>query len=324
LASDAIVFLINSQEQLVGSLTDGDIRRGLIRGLGLEDKLSDYAHSNPRAFARYNYSFAQMQEWREKNFQIIPVVDKERRIVDIVNFRTQRSYLPVDAVIMAGGKGTRLRPLTEHTPKPLLKIGNKPIVEYNVDRLKLYGIWNQTFTIRYLGDQIKAHFGDGQDREVRFHYFEEEEPLGTIGALGLIDSFVHEYVLVMNSDLLTNIDYEDMFRSLLVNNADMVVATTPYDVKVPYGVVEVDGEHITELREKPTYTYYSNAGIYILKRSCLDLIPRGQNFDAPDLMQQLIEKGKKVVHFPILGYWLDIGKPRDFEKAQQDITHIQF
>lgn len=324
LALDSILFLIDENKKLIGALTDGDIRRGLIKGLGLEDNISEFIQNDPKFFGKDTFSLSQMREWREKNFKIIPVLNDENQIIDIVNFRLQKSYLPIDGVIMAGGKGTRLRPLTLDIPKPLLKIGDKPIIEYNIDRLNQFGVHNLTITIKYLGDQLIEYFGDGVQKEMSIKYLEEDEPLGTIGAVGLIEHFHNDYILVMNSDLLTNIDFEDIFGELYEKEGDMIVATTPYEVEIPYGVIETNGEEITALVEKPTYTYYSNAGIYIFKKEVASLIPKNEHFNATDLMEILIKNGRKVLHYEFLGYWLDIGKHHDFEKAQKDVRHIKF
>lgn len=324
LASNAILFIIDENQKLIGSLTDGDIRRGLIMGLDLEDDILKFVQPKPKFFRKQEFELSQMREWRLKNFKIIPVLDADDKVVDIVNFSVQKSYLPIDAVIMAGGKGTRLRPLTLNTPKPLLRVADKPIVEYNTDRLQEFGVRNITFTIKYLGQQLIDYFKDGSDLGLNIKYIKEEHPLGTIGAVSMIEQFENDYVLVMNSDILTNINYEDMFKELLDKEGDMVVATTPYEVQIPYGVIETEGDKIIALKEKPTYTYYSNAGIYILKKEYVELIPKGKNFNATDLMEALYSTGRKVVHYPILGYWLDIGKPHDFEKAQSDIKKIKF
>ncbi|MCB0602931.1 MAG: nucleotidyltransferase family protein [Saprospiraceae bacterium] len=323
LGSDAILFLVDGNDRLLGSLTDGDIRRGLIRGLGLEDPILSFLQPNPRYFKRKEFTLEQMTSWREQNYRVIPVLDDDNHIIDIINFRIQRSYLPIDAVIMAGGMGQRLRPLTLNTPKALLKVAGKPIIDYNIERLISYGVRNYTLTIKYLGQQIRDHLGDGSSRKIQVRYYEEEEPLGTIGAIRMVEHFKHDYVLVMNSDLLTDINFEDLYRELVEKSGDMIIATTPYQVKIPYGVIEPEGDHIKSLREKPTYTYYSNAGIYLFRKEMTEFIPPNQHFDATDLMNVLIENGKKVLHFPILGYWLDIGRHQDFEKAQNDIGRLR-
>lgn len=318
------LFIIDEANKLVGTLTDGDVRRGLINDIPVHASVSEFMHTNYRYLEHNNFNPHEVEVLKQKGIRLLPILDNERRILKIIDLSQKRALLPVDAVIMAGGKGTRLRPHTLTTPKPLLKVGEKPIIEYNIDRLNLYGIYNLHITVKYLGQQIIDYFGDGTSKEMAIRYVEEEEPLGTLGAISLIDDFEHDYILVMNSDILTNINFRDMFEALTNQGGDMIVATTAYDVKIPYGVIETEAENIIALKEKPTYTYYSNAGIYILKKSIIPLIPKGGYFDATDLIELLIKNGKRVLHFPILGYWLDIGKPNDFEKAQNDIKHIQF
>lgn len=228
----------------------------------------------------------------------------------------------IDVVIMAGGKGTRLIPLTENTPKPLLKVGNKPIIEYNTDLLASYGIKQITITVNYLSEQIIAYFKDNNKHQIDFNYVKEDQPLGTIAALKLIKNFKTDYILVMNADLLTNANFNEMFNNFLSKKGDALMATIPYKVNIPHGVVETKAGFVTDLKEKPSYTYYSNAGIYIFKKEYLDLIPKNTFFNATDLIEVLLAKGKKIINYPILNYWLDIGKHEDFEKAQEDIKNI--
>lgn len=324
LASDAIVFVVNNKDVLIGSLTDGDIRRGLIKGISIDNKVEEVIQKNPKFIRKGNPDLAKIIEYRNKNFKILPVLDEDNKVVNIINFRNHRSYLPIDAIIMAGGKGTRLRPLTENTPKPLLKVGDKPIMEHNLDRLALYGIDDFWISIKYLGEQIEAYFGDGTHKSVVIEYISEHKPLGTIGAVSKINSFKHETILVTNSDILTNLDYEHFYLDFIKSEADMSIATIPYSVNVPYAVLETDNGHVLNLKEKPTYTYYSNGGIYLIKKKALSFIPKGEHYNATDLVEKLIQQGKKVISYPLLGYWLDIGKHEDFIKAQKDIYQIKF
>ncbi len=324
LAKDAILFIIDENEKLIGALTDGDVRRGLIKGISIDDSVNSIIQGNPKFIRRGERDINKVIEYREGNFRILPVIDKDDKVVNVINFREIRSYLPVDAVIMAGGRGQRLQPLTDATPKPLLKVGGKAIMEYNVDRLALYGIDDFWFSVKYLGEQIESHFGNGKQSNIHIDYVWEEEPLGTIGAVSKITNFSHDYVLVMNSDLLTNLDYEHFYIDFIKQDADFAVVTIPYNVSVPYAVLETSNGEIKSFKEKPTYTYYSNGGIYLMKKSVLNFLPKGTHFNATDLMEKLIEENKKVVPYPLLGYWLDIGKQEDFEKAQIDIKHIKF
>lgn len=324
LASDAILFVVDEHLKLLGSLTDGDLRRGFIKGLDFEDQLSAFIQKSPKYILENRYSLDKLETFKANHYKIVPIINEDQIIVDILNFRLQSTIIPADAVLMAGGEGKRLRPLTETTPKPLLKVGDKPIIEYNIDRLQKVGIKNITLSINYLGDQLVDYFGDGSNRNLNINYVREDKPLGTIGSILLIEEFEHEDILVMNSDLLTNIDYADFFKAYKSSEADMAVAATSYQVDIPYGVLEVNDSNIVKsLKEKPRYTYFSNAGIYIIKKDLLKMIPVDQFFDITDLINRIIEMNLKLITYPINGYWLDIGKHEDFKKAQEDIKHIK-
>ncbi|WP_164126608.1 nucleotidyltransferase family protein [Sphingobacterium luzhongxinii] len=324
LASDAILFVVDDENRLLGSLTDGDLRRGFIRGLDFSSSLLEFLQPNPSYVQIDEYDIEKLEEYRRREFKIIPIIDDNRIIVDILNFKSRFTLLPADAVLMAGGEGKRLRPLTENTPKPLLKVGDKPIIEYNIDRLKQVGVKTIHLSINYLGDQLIDYFGDGSSKDISIKYVREDKPLGTIGSVLLVNHFNHDDIIIMNSDLLTNIDFVDFFRTFKESKADMAVAATSYHVDVPYAVLEVNETNIVRsLKEKPRYTYYSNAGIYILNKSVLNMIPKGDFFDITDLMDRVIEMNLKLITYPINGYWLDIGKHEDFKKAQEDIKHIK-
>lgn len=323
LSSNAILFLVDDEGMLIGSLTDGDLRRGFIQGLSLDSHLRDFIQDNPKYILRGRYNLKEIIELRNGQFMIFPVVDELMKVISVVNFHSQRSYLPVDALIMAGGKGERLKPLTDRIPKPMLKVGDKPIIQHNVDRLKNFGIDDIWISLRYLGSQIIDHFGDGSENSIRIKYVHEEEALGTAGALALVNDFKHDYVLLMNSDLLTNIDFEDFFLFFEGHKADFAVACIPYQINVPYAVMETNNFVVTGFKEKPTFTHYSNAGIYLMKREIASLVPPNQLFNATDLMEKLITEGKKVVSYPFTGYWLDIGRHEDFEKAQREFLSVK-
>jgi NDP-sugar pyrophosphorylase family protein len=197
-------------------------------------------------------------------------------------------------------------------------------MEHNLDRLALFGIDDFWVTVKYLGEQIEAYFGSGKQKNINIEYIWENEPMGTIGSVAQISNFKHDYVLVTNSDLLTNIDYEQFFLEFIKQGADLAVLTIPYKVAIPYAVLETEDGEVKSFKEKPTYTYYSNGGIYLMKREMLRYIPQNTFFNATDLMEKLISKNKKIVSFPFAGYWLDIGKHEDFEKAQSEINIIKF
>lgn len=324
LAVDSILFVVDDDYRLRGSLTDGDVRRGFLSGLTSDDLIINFIQPNPKFIRKSDYSIERIISLREKNFRIIPVVDDDMRIVHVINFRLQRSYLPIDAIIMAGGRGERLRPLTDKTPKPLLTIGNKPIIEHNIDRLISFGIDDFWISVGYMAKKIQEYFLDGSNKNVKIKYLSEEKPMGTIGSVSLSNEYHHDYILLSNSDILTNLDYEDFFLDFLKEDADLSVVTIPYNVNVPYAVFETQGGRIISFKEKPTYTYYSNGGIYLMRKSVINKIPKDCFFDATDLLQQLITNGCKVHSYPLRGYWIDIGKKEDYEKAQNDIDHIKF
>ena len=324
LASDAILFVVDDKKSLLGSLTDGDLRRGFIKGLGFENTLPDFIQPSPKFILENEYSLEKLEDFKTRDYKIVPIVNAQHIIVDILNFRTRTTLIPADAVLMAGGEGKRLRPLTENTPKPLLKVGDKPIIEYNIDRIAKVGIKNVYLSINYLGQQLIDYFGDGETKSLNIQYLTESKPLGTIGSVLLVENFEHDDILVMNSDLLTNIDFADFYKTYKDSGADMAVAATAYHVDVPYAVLDTDeNQRVKALKEKPRYTYFSNAGIYLINKKLLDMIPEGEFFDITDLMDKVIEMDNKIITYPINGYWLDIGKHEDFKKAQEDIKHIK-
>lgn len=320
---DATLFIVGKDNLLKGSITDGDVRRGLINGRKISDNILMFSNHRPKSI-NTKTDFKQILKWRQSNIDLLPFVNDENKVIDFVNFKINKSILPVHAVIMAGGEGKRLRPFTKDTPKPLLIVGDKPIIEYNIERLKLFGIKNLTISVNYLGEQLIEYFGDGKSLDLNISYVTESEPLGTIGALSLIEKFSEEYILVMNSDLLTNIDFEKMFIKMLDLNSDIMVGSIPYQSEIPYGVFELKDEAITSVKEKPTFTHYSNAGIYLLRMELLNLLPDSEYFDATNLIEKCISEGKVINHYPIMGYWLDIGNHDDFSKAQREVNSVDF
>ena len=320
-----VLFVLDEHDRMVGTLTDGDSRRALIAGASLNDKIAKVMHRD------FNYmevedenNVREIKRQKELKMKLVPLIDKQGHIVDIINLEKYRTRLPIDAVLMAGGKGERLRPLTEKTPKPLLPVGDKAIIDYNIDRLISYGVKYISVTVNYLKEQIESHFveprGDVQVRTVR-----EPKYLGTLGSIRFVESFHNDTILVMNSDLFTNINYEDFFLHFKEHDAEMSVAAVPYSVQVPYGIFKIeDRRNITGLIEKPTYDYYANAGIYLIKKSVLDLIPKDTFFNATDLIEVLIAEGRKVIRFPLNGTWIDIGNPQEYKRANELVKHMHF
>lgn len=320
-----VLFVVDEKYRMVGTLTDGDSRRALIAGASVNDKIEKVMHRS------FNYmkiedenDVKEIKRQKELKMKLVPLLDKDMHIVDIINLEKYKTRLPIDAVLMAGGKGERLRPLTEKTPKPLLPVGDKAIIDYNVDRLINYGVKNISVTVNYLKEQLEEHFQKRRG-DVQVKTIPEPKFLGTIGSIRFVKSFHNDAVLVMNSDLFTNINYEDFYLHFKEHNADMSAAAVPYSVRVPYGIFKIENHrNITGLVEKPTYDYYANAGIYLIKKSALEIIPDDTFYNATDLIEALIAAGKKVIRFPLNGTWIDIGNPQEYQKANELVKHIQF
>lgn len=321
LSGNMILFVVNSKHMMVGALTDGDIRRGMLKGLSQMDLVSDYMNRQYR-YLEKRPDPLEVIKLRDEGFKVIPLLDDGKRILKVFDLSRLKNILPVDAVIMAGGRGVRLKPLTDDTPKPMLKLGKKPIMEYTIDGLIEYGIENIHITINYLGHLIKEYFGNGSSKGINLHYVEESEPLGTVGGLSLIDNFNNDTILLTNSDLFTNINYEDFYLNFIREKADMAVASIPYTVNIPYAVFNRKGSRVKSFSEKPINTHFANAGIYLLKRNLIELIPRNQPSNATDLMQKVIDKGMTLIHNALVGYWIDIGKHEDYEKAKEIVKHL--
>lgn len=317
------LFVVDEQDVMVGTLTDGDIRRYLINGGQLTDNVGLAVHKSYIYVQQDDPTLlAKLKEFRTRSLKVVPSLDNWGHIADIYDLINYKSHLPIDAVLMAGGKGERLRPLTDETPKPLLKVGNKAIIDYNIERLISYGVKNINVTVNYLKEQLEEHFIKPK-QGVLVHIIREPNFLGTIGSILYVEKFQNEDVLLMNSDLFTNIDYEDFFLHFKEYNADMSIAAVPYTVSIPYGIFELDGREVKGVLEKPTYNYYANAGIYLIKRELLRLIPEGEFFNATDFMDLLMERGYKVIRFPLNGTWIDIGNPQEYQKAKELVKHMK-
>lgn len=314
------LFAVNSENVMTGTLTDGDIRRGLIAGFQPSDSVSKVMLRSFRALRGETVNVEQLRLYRNQGVKLLPLLDGAGRIIDIIDTTCTPTRLPVSAIMMAGGKGERLRPLTLTTPKPLLKIGGKAIIDYNVEALARCGVTDITVTVNYLAEKITDHFSK-PIAGVNVKCVREDMPLGTIGSAALVDIPEKGNTIVMNSDLLTTISFEDMYLRHAQEQADITIAAIPYNVSVPYAILNTDGACVTALEEKPSYAYYANAGIYIISNKLLRALPTDQRTDATDLIEQAIAQQKKVVYFPISGMWIDVGSPADFQHASELMKH---
>ena len=319
-----VLFAIDEDERMTGTLTDGDSRRALLFGASVNDPISKIINHNFQYLTDgIDNDVRHLHELKLKMMRLVPVLDREHHIVDIVNIEHYHTKLPIDAIIMAGGKGERLRPLTENTPKPLLKVGDKCIIDYNVDNLIQCGVEKIYVTVNYLKEQIEEHYAHPRDG-VKIQTVREPKFLGTMGAVQFVPKFYHDTVLLMNSDLFTNINFEDFYLHFEEHQADMSAVAVPYSISVPYGIFEINNKReILGILEKPTYNYYANAGIYLIRREMLEkYIPKDTYFNATDFMEKLIAEKRKVIRFPLSGYWIDIGNKQEYQKAQDMVKHL--
>ena len=316
--SRLILFVVNNKGAVIGTITDGDIRRSIINDKDLNKKVgqicfSDYIYRNETD------EYLKLNDLKNKNIKILPLLNSDKSISRVLDLDFIKSIIPIECVIMAGGRGKRLSPYTDNVPKPMLILGDKPILEHNIDRLISFGIKKFFISINYLGNQISEYFGDGSSKGIEIEYILEKKFLGTAGALSLVDEFKSDHVLLMNGDLYTNVDFEELYLSLINNNnIDMAISSTQYKVDVPYAIFEGDDNEIKLIKEKPSYTYMSNAGIYIFKKEFVKEIPKEKYFDITDLIDKLLLNQKKIIHVPIRGYWIDIGNPTDYKAAQEN------
>lgn len=327
-----IVLLVDERHKLLGSLTDGDVRRAFLAGAGLDETAASLLKRKTDSrfpwpiTAKEGESRANLLRlMKEHSIRQVPLLDDQDRVVDMV---VMADLVPhedncLKAVVMAGGKGSRLMPMTSDTPKPMLPMGDRPLLELILDQLKQAGISQVKIATHYLADRIKEHFGDGSGFGLDVGYINEKEPLGTAGALGLIKPS-DAPLLVINGDVLTRVDIKAMLEFHRETGAVISVGVRKYDLSVPYGVVECDGTMVKSLKEKPVQSFFVNAGIYLLEPEALALVPNNQVFDMTELVQRLIKEGRCVSSFPIHEYWLDIGQQDDYLQAQKDVMNGRF
>ncbi len=321
--AQGISLVLDSEGRLVDTVTDGDLRRAVLAGTDLHRPISELRSESHRPFtvpaSTPRAELGRMLQ--ETKLRHIPLVDDAEHVVDMVQLgdllSDQPTSLGVSAVVMAGGYGARLRPLTNEIPKPMLPLGDKPLVEHTIDNLRRYGVQQVYMATHYKPEAFSNHFGDGRAFGVQIDYIHEEQPLGTAGVLSALPKG-DDPLLVINGDIVTNVSYEAMLRFHQESAAEMTVGVRQYEFSVPYGVMEMEGMSIQGVKEKPTHRFFVNAGIYLLERSAAQHVPPACSFDMPQLIESLVSLNKKVIGFPISEYWLDIGRMSDYEKARSD------
>lgn len=324
-----IALVVDGFCRLLDTITDGDVRRAILHNIDLEQTVSslqqmkrNWSSSGPVSALFGTERSILLQLMQDKSVRHIPLVDECDRVVDLAKLDEllPSKVLPMQAVVMAGGFGTRLRPLTKDVPKPMLPVGNRPLLEFIIDQLRQAGIPRVNLTTHYQQEVITKHFGNGDGFGIEIQYVQEDQPLGTAGALGLLE-FSGEPLLVINGDILTRVDFQAMLDFHREHRADMTVAVRQQEIHLPYGIVETDGVIIHDIFEKPVLRHFMNAGFYLLNPEVCRYIPFGKPYDMPDLILKLISEDRRVVSFPVREYWLDIGQHGDYAQAQVDAEY---
>lgn len=316
-----IVMVVDEERTLLGVVTDGDIRRGLLNNLSLEEEVSRVMNTSPVTAPKgtpKNKLIALMEHY---SILSVPLLEGNKIAgLETLKGAMLKPHFPNPVFIMAGGLGTRLRPLTETCPKPMLKVGDKPLLENVLNSFIQAGFSNFYISTHYMAEQIQAYFGNGEEFGVNIHYIHEDVPLGTAGSLGLLPEDMPDLpIILMNGDILTKVDFPSLLEFHNENQATATMCVREYEYQVPYGVVEGDGIQVQSMVEKPTQRYFVNAGIYVVNAKAIQSIPQNHRIDMPDFLAAEIARGNSVIKFPVHEYWLDIGRIESLEQAQAEI-----
>lgn len=314
-------FVIDENKTLLGTITDGDIRRAIIDNIPLNNSIEPVYNKNC-IYVHENHGNEELKEVFRKYIKVIPIIDNDRRVVNYIELKdyfneNQSKENPV--IIMAGGIGTRLKPLTDDIPKPMLKIGEKPILQTIIEQFRDAGFKKILISVNYKYDVIENYFRDGRDFGVSINYIREDKRMGTAGAISLAKKFLDKPFFVINGDILTNLNMEKLLNYHISNNFDMTIGSRTYEMQVPYGVLNVDERCVTSLHEKPIYSFVVSGGIYVLNPQIIKYIQKNQYYDITQLIERLENEKKRIGSFPIEEYWMDIGRIEDYYKANEDI-----
>jgi dTDP-glucose pyrophosphorylase/predicted transcriptional regulator len=323
--SSQIVLIADEAGRLLGTVTDGDIRRGILRGKALQDPVSTVMNANPLTSGDGQSRDAAIVLMRDKLIHQLPVVDKDGRVVGLITLDGVLRELRLETlvVLMAGGLGTRLRPLTEATPKPLLPVGGRPLLEITIENLARQGFVNFALSVNYKAEMFRNHFGSGENLGVDIQYLQETERLGTAGALRLLPQRPTTPILMMNGDILTNLDARRLVQYHREHGAAITMCVREYEWKVPYGVVSMTNNYrVASLEEKPSRREFVNAGIYVVSPEALDHLPETGSIDMPNLIDKVGSVSGAAAVYPLHEYWLDIGHLDDLQRAQEDLPGL--
>ena len=320
-----VVLVSNKDRTLLGVVTDGDIRRALINHHEMNTEISNIMFKNPVVAYIDDSREKILALMKNKDILQVPILDKNNRIIGLETLQNIVETKRHDNIVflMAGGFGTSLKPLTDDTPKPLLKVGDKPILETIIRQFIKSGFHNFFISVHYKADMVQKYFGNGEKWGVSIKYVYEDQPLGTAGALGLLPSYISDMpIVVMNGDLLTKVDFEDLLKFHTNNSGIATICVRKYDFQVPYGVIETSRNKVTSIVEKPKHRFFINAGIYVLNSSVLDKINGESYLDMTQLLEEKIQENAEIDVFPIHEYWMDIGRVEHFEQAQLDCIKL--
>lgn len=319
-----IAIVADGDGRLLGTVTDGDVRRAILRGVALDDAVAQVMNENPTTARQDDDRETLLRLMRQRKLHQIPLLDATWRVVglQVLDNLLQLTRRENPVVLMAGGLGSRLSPLTDDTPKPLLHVGAKPILETILEAFVQHGFGTFYLSVNYLAEQVEAYFGDGSQWGIKIQYLRERERLGTAGALSLLPERPVAPLFVMNGDLLTRLNFAQLLDFHAEHAAAATMCVREYEMQVPYGVIETRNHRILNIREKPTERYLVNAGVYVLQPETLGLIPQDAFFDMPDLFKRLIDRDQETAVFPIREYWMDIGQVADFKRANGDYDEV--
>lgn len=317
-----IAIVTDDCDRIIGLVSDGDIRRALIGNKSLDDSVVDILNKQPITVKENDPAADILAKAKKYRLSQLPVVDNENKLLDVIDITSLVTPLSKSnpVVLMVGGLGTRLRPLTDKMPKPLLKVGDKPILHTIIKQFRLYGFKNIILCVNYRAEMIREYFGNGSKFGVNIEYVYEDKRMGTAGALSLIKG-IEKPFFVMNGDLLTNINFEYLYKYHLSTNAEATMCVREYEYQVPYGVIEMKGNNILKITEKPIQSFYVSAGIYMLDPSVLQHIPEDKFYDMPTLFDDIMQNSGRAVSYPIKEYWMDIGQINEYKKANEEYSN---
>ena len=323
-SSKQLALVVDRDNKLLGTVSDGDIRRGLLNKINLDDTVESIYFRAPTVANINDDKDKIVKLCVDKKIHQIPIVDNDNNIIglEVLEDLIATGVKNNKVILLVGGLGTRLKPLTNNTPKPMLKVGGKPILETIIEKFSSYGFVNITLCVNYKSDVIQSYFGDGSKFGVNIDYIIEPKRMGTAGPLSLLQKIPKEPFFVMNGDLLTNVNFEHLLDFHVKNNASATMCVREYDFQVPFGVIDIENGHISKIKEKPVHKFFVNAGIYMLSPEVVTYLPDDTFFDMPTLFESLILDDKKSISFPIHEYWLDIGRMEEYKKANSDYNKV--